>query len=438
MHGCAGHAAPVTDGSSRWIGAGDMTVQASRNNRSLTAGVLAALGIAAGQMAALSVAAGAAPRLPEIRITDANKVPACVTPERMNAFIKSRNPRLDVRYKDLAQVYKHYGEGWRVRWDYAIFQMAVETNFLSYRRPDGRMGDVDPKQNNFAGIGTTGGGVPGDSYADIKTGVLAHIQHLVAYSGERLADPVASRTRLKQNDIIEASLQLNRPVLFSDLARRWAVDKAYGSSIEWVARSYRDVFCGNGMTPPQVAIETPRVSPVAARPAAVKPAAEAPAKMQRVAAQPAATVLKSEPQPASPVRTVWSRDKASPQARPDAGPAQTATVSKPASTWSPPAASVAQVAPLHDLSKSPPAGLGMSPPRTCAIQSASYGGRKTFLIRAEDQGVVQFTALTVLDGFEKSMTQSFLNARAPGGVTVGEFPDQDTALARAREFCPPS
>ena len=50
--------------------------------------------------------------------------------------------------------------------------MAIETNFLTYKRPNGDWGDVDPKQNNFAGIGTTGGGVPGDRFPDVKTGVV--------------------------------------------------------------------------------------------------------------------------------------------------------------------------------------------------------------------------------------------------------------------------
>ena len=79
-----------------------------------------------------------------------------------------------------------------MRWDYAFFQMAVETNFLTYRKGNGRWGDVNPKQNNFAGLGTTGGGVPGDSYPDVDTGVLAQIQHLVVYSGERIDDPVGA------------------------------------------------------------------------------------------------------------------------------------------------------------------------------------------------------------------------------------------------------
>jgi hypothetical protein len=89
--------------------------------------------------------------------------------------------------------------------------MLLETNYLSYKTGSGRWGDVDPKQNNFAGIGTTGGGVPGDSFPDVSSGVLAQMQHLVAYSGERVSNPLARRTREKQDEIIELSLALRRP-----------------------------------------------------------------------------------------------------------------------------------------------------------------------------------------------------------------------------------
>ena len=49
-----------------------------------------------------------------------------------------------------------------------------ETGFLQFG------GDVSVEQFNFAGIGTTGGGVPGNSYPDVRTGVRAQIQHLKA------------------------------------------------------------------------------------------------------------------------------------------------------------------------------------------------------------------------------------------------------------------
>ena len=180
---------------------------------------------------------------PLIRLDANNRVPVCVTPEKLMQFMRSRNANLDPRFRDIASHYKKHGEAWRVRWDYAFYQMLIETNFLTYRAPNGRMGDVDPRQNNFAGIGTTGGGVPGDRFPDVSTGVLGQIQHLVVYSGERLAQPTAPRTQLKQDVILTQSLALNRPVTFADLSGRWAADKQYGKSIEWVAKGFRDAHC---------------------------------------------------------------------------------------------------------------------------------------------------------------------------------------------------
>ncbi|MFN3867637.1 MAG: hypothetical protein ACK4MF_01070 [Hyphomicrobiaceae bacterium] len=200
--------------------------------------------VVAAATAWLAFGIGPAAALPEIRITRDNRVPACVTPDRLMRFLTSRNSRLDPRFRDIARFYRQHGEALRVRWDYAFFQMVIETNYLTYRRPDGRWGDVDPAQNNFAGIGTTGGGVPGDRFKGVSSGVLGQMQHLVAYSGEYVAEPVAPRTALKQDAIIALSRQLQRPVRFSDLARRWAVDPRYGSSIEYIATTFRSEHCG--------------------------------------------------------------------------------------------------------------------------------------------------------------------------------------------------
>ncbi len=201
------------------------------------------LSAASAVSAVFATAAVAAP--PPIRISASNQVPACVTPERLMRFLATRNSKPLARFRKIAEWYKYHGEAWRVRWDYAFYQMAIETNFLTYRAPSGRMGDVDPKQNNFAGIGTTGGGVPGNSFPDVSTGVLAQIQHLVVYSGERIANPVAPRTELKQDVILKLSRPVaeKRPVTFQDLSGRWAVDRRYGRSIEYVAQLFRKRFC---------------------------------------------------------------------------------------------------------------------------------------------------------------------------------------------------
>lgn len=354
-------------------------------------------------------AAAAASKLPEIRTSDANQVPACVTPGRLMSFLQTRNARLEPRFHEIARWYKHWGEAWRVRWDYAFFQMAIETNFLTYRRPNGRMGDVDPAQNNFAGIGTTGGGVPGDSFPDVKTGVLAQIQHLVAYSGERLAAPVAPRTRLKQDDIVEVSLGLERSVRFSDLSRRWAADPKYGTSIEWVAKLYRSRYCtGNDVA----AVETPAKAPAEAKPPKKK-------------AQPEKTlVLKAAPLPADrPQR----KPKTSPRVPHDTAGA----IAKGHASVAALIGSAHEGLPRDGADAAAPAKTD----RPCTIAAASYGGRKTVLIRADAAEATYLTALTVVDGFEASMTESFIRTRMPGGEKVGDFDDKAAALETARAMC---
>jgi hypothetical protein len=363
-------------------------------------------------------AAGAS--LPEIRSSPQNTVPACVTPERLMAFLKSRNKDLDRRYEGLARLYKEQGERWRVRWDYAFFQMAVETNFLTYRRPDGSMGDVDPKQNNFAGLGATGGGAAGDSYPDVATGVLAQIQHLVAYSGEAVAGPVAPRTKLKQEQILARSRGLGRPVRFSDLAGRWAADMGYDDSIEWVAEAFREDYCKGMRARNAGAYDSPAVRTIWTRPKSsatlpvkeTAPGAVAPAAAQR----PASAGAPPRAAPSTPGGDVAPASEV---------PARLALIAPPAFPLSAPATGRANSAQAERSGKQ----------GTCRIDSASFGGTKTVLIRSQEEGAPRYTALSVLDAFERSMTATFIKAQAPGGQSLGAFESKEAALARARELC---
>jgi hypothetical protein len=176
------------------------------------------------------------------------------------AFLRSQNSHLDAKYNAIAADYKKHGEALHIRWDFAFYQMILETNYLKFRRGDGNPGDVSPKQNNFAGIGATGHGVPGESFADVSTGVLAQMQHLVAYSGEMVDKPVAQRTRDNQDGIIAQSKRLGRPVHFADLTNRWAADRSYARSIIMVSERLTTEQC-NGAEPAQAAASAPEPSP---------------------------------------------------------------------------------------------------------------------------------------------------------------------------------
>lgn len=63
-----------------------------------------------------------------------------------------------------------------IRAEVAFAQAMHETNFLRYG------GDVGIEQFNFAGIGATGGGAKGNSFATVRIGIRAQVQHLKAYA----------------------------------------------------------------------------------------------------------------------------------------------------------------------------------------------------------------------------------------------------------------
>ncbi|SIQ33665.1 MULTISPECIES: N-acetylmuramoyl-L-alanine amidase [unclassified Paenibacillus] len=113
---------------------------------------------------------------------------------------------------EIARQFLAVGARYGVRGDIALCQSIHETNWFRFG------GDVQPSQNNFAGIGATGGGNPGASFATVAEGVTAQIQHLFAYAstaavpaGETIVDP---RFPLVARGSAPA---------WEDLAGRWAV-----------------------------------------------------------------------------------------------------------------------------------------------------------------------------------------------------------------------
>jgi len=203
--------------------------------------------------------AGNAAALPRIVASADNPVPKCVAPAALMDFVAERNakrqpPRaIEPRFENLAALYQRIGQCVArppeqcvaVRWDYAFFQMLIETNYLTFHRPDGAPGGVPPQDNNFAGVGATVPGKPGERFKDVATGVLAHLQHVLMYSTARIPNPVAKRTRQVQDDVQDAMRKLHRPVTFADLAREWTgTDRnTYGADMQKLAEKYAANFC---------------------------------------------------------------------------------------------------------------------------------------------------------------------------------------------------
>ena len=82
------------------------------------------------------------------------------TKKQAVAYIKQANPkvRLDCSVEELVDLYWQEAEREEVRPDLALAQSLVETGTYAYG------GYVHHKQNNFCGLGTTGGGVKGASF----------------------------------------------------------------------------------------------------------------------------------------------------------------------------------------------------------------------------------------------------------------------------------
>ena len=194
--------------------------------------------------------------MPDIKASARNAVPACVTPGRLVEYLKSRNPDLGSRFESVPVEYMRQGEKLGIRWDYAFYQMILETGALSYRNGS-RAGDVKPTQNNFAGLGATGRGEPGESFKDIATGVRAHLEHLLLYSGEKLENPTAERTRKVQEWGVLTSwhARFDRPITFGDLAAKWAPGSgSYSRMLESIAERF-DAYCARPDPRPELVAE---------------------------------------------------------------------------------------------------------------------------------------------------------------------------------------
>ncbi|MFO1170897.1 MAG: glucosaminidase domain-containing protein [Hyphomicrobiaceae bacterium] len=355
--------------------------------------------------AAVTLLSGAATAAvtPAILTSDDNRVPACVKPERMMEFLRGRNKKLNDDLGEIAALYKQHGEELGVRWDYAFYQMIVETNWLSYKTGGGKWGDVKPAQYNFAGLGATGHGAPGESFADVSTGVAAHLGHIRLYSGNPLENPAAQRTKLVEDIILPWAQGFDRPVTFTDLTTKWSpTDKGYSDDIETVAKAYRAKFCTGNEPEEEVAAAKPDTD-------------DATASVETASAEQT-----SDETGATSEKDVLAKKKMGLGVNPDT----TADISAKAQESAP---------------KTEVAALNLPKPSTagaCKVFTASYGGSKTILIASKADGLLRYTALSVHDGKETAQAQAFINVYAKGGETVGSFATEDEALAKAFELCP--
>ena len=417
----------------------------------------------------LPATAALAAELPQIKTGGGNTVPECATPGRMMAFIRSRNSQLDPRFEKIAVEYMREGEALGIRWDYAVAQMAIETNYLTYKAAGGRPSDVRPAQNNFAGIGATGGGEHGEAFKDVQSGVRAHLQHLLLYAGDKIADPVAERTRKVQEWGVLKSFhaKLKGPTTFKDLARKWAVSGDYGVAIQTHADKFYADFCKQADPNPELLAEVrgsagTKVAAAEAKPEKVSGADLArraidegksegdekrrglgAAKLVKPVEVADPVEAKPEEKPKRPVMTVLNAPRAEAESRPEIRNEKTEQAQKAVKIEKPAAALEKPVERPASFVTASAGGLAAKalPPAViaggkCRVWTASYGGQKAVIIRAQADGAVNFTVLDVNEGAERREAEAYISAYAKGGVIDQEFGSQTQALEKAFELCP--
>jgi hypothetical protein len=148
------------------------------------------------------------------------------TAAELSAYLLASNPRpsFSVSALTLAQYYVRYAAEVGLRADILWAQMLHETAFGAYG------GSVAASQNNYAGIGATGGGTPGVTFPTAEDGVKAHVAHLAAYV---FTDNRASWTNSSVDPRYDGVSPRGIARVLADLDGRWAVPgNGYGAAIE--------------------------------------------------------------------------------------------------------------------------------------------------------------------------------------------------------------
>lgn len=105
-----------------------------------------------------------------------------------------------------------------VRAEIVFTQAMLETGWLQFG------GDVSVDQFNFAGIGATGGGVPGNSFPNVRIGIRAQVQHLKAYASTEPLNNACVDPRFHY-------VTRGSAPTMEQLAGKWAASTGYGEGL---------------------------------------------------------------------------------------------------------------------------------------------------------------------------------------------------------------
>ena len=153
--------------------------------------------------------------------------PAEISEWQAYAYIESKGPGAypPETVALIVSAYWQIGYEEKVRPEVALAQSLKETGYFRFG------GAVRPGQNNFAGIGATGGGEPGKSWPSIIDGVRGHLRRLRLYATPAL---IVTQVGLHDLTIILRPLPErywgSAPTV-EKLSGKWAPSLTYGDSI---------------------------------------------------------------------------------------------------------------------------------------------------------------------------------------------------------------
>lgn len=136
-----------------------------------------------------------------------------ISAEQMVTCLLKNNPTpklMGMNPLDFCKLFIEEGNIEGVRGDIAFCQSVHETGWFAFK------GDVVPEQHNYAGIGTTGGGVKGHYFKDQREGIKAQIQHCKGY---------ATKEPLKETCVDPRYHLVSKGIAptWEDLGGKWAV-----------------------------------------------------------------------------------------------------------------------------------------------------------------------------------------------------------------------
>lgn len=123
------------------------------------------------------------------------------------------------------KILKEEADAEGVRADVLFAQVMLETGGLTFG------GDVQASQCNFGGLGAVGGGAAGETYADVRTGLRAQVQHLKAYASTDALKNACVDTRFQYVSRGTARYVEWLAIPQNPYGGGWAADADYGTKL---------------------------------------------------------------------------------------------------------------------------------------------------------------------------------------------------------------